>query len=192
MNPDPSDATLSTTVIDDIGDETSLLEQLAATSRPSTRTRLRTERIHADIVLPNSPVIQGSLKILISFSSAEIWDLGWRHCPITGTIEKSQRGAIAVDFEGKMAVVTGGGTGMGRELVRQLIGGGCHVATCDVNVDAMEETSEIALAETQFEVRLTTHLCDVSDEADVLAFLATNYKLDIKLNTLTSYSTTLE
>ncbi|HBV25833.1 MAG TPA: short-chain dehydrogenase, partial [Acidimicrobiaceae bacterium] len=69
-----------------------------------------------------------------------------------------------------MAVVTGGGTGMGRELVRQLVASGCHVATCDINPDAMEETSEIALAGTQFDVRLTTHLCDVSDEADVLAF----------------------
>ena len=73
-------------------------------------------------------------------------------------------------FVEKMAVVTGGGTGMGRELVRQLVASGCHVATCDINLDAMEETSEIALAGTQFDVRLTTHLCAVSDEADVLAF----------------------
>ena len=73
-------------------------------------------------------------------------------------------------FVEKMAVVTGGGTGMGRELVRQLVASGCHVAACDINPDAMEETSEIALAGTQFDVRLTTHLCDVSDEADVLAF----------------------
>ena len=73
-------------------------------------------------------------------------------------------------FVEKMAVVTGGGTGMGRELVRQLVASGCHVATCDINLAAMEETSEIALAGTQFDVRLTTHLCDVSDEADVLAF----------------------
>ena len=36
------------------------------------------------------------------------------------------------NFENKIAVVTGGGTGMGRELVRQLAFKGCHVAMCDV------------------------------------------------------------
>jgi NAD(P)-dependent dehydrogenase (short-subunit alcohol dehydrogenase family) len=35
-------------------------------------------------------------------------------------------------YGGLVAVVTGGGTGMGRELVRQLTAQGCDVAACDV------------------------------------------------------------
>jgi len=41
------------------------------------------------------------------------------------------------DFKNKIAVVTGGGTGMGRELVRQLAREGSHVAMCDVLEDNM-------------------------------------------------------
>ena len=47
------------------------------------------------------------------------------------------------DFKNKIAVVTGGGTGMGRELVRQLAREGSHVAMCDVLEDNMLETFEI-------------------------------------------------
>ena len=45
-------------------------------------------------------------------------------------------------FEGRIAVVTGGGTGMGRELVVQLAAEGCHVATCDVNPETLDETAD--------------------------------------------------
>ena len=72
------------------------------------------------------------------------------------------------DFTNKIAVVTGGGTGMGRELVCQLIAAGAHVAMCDVSEDNMAETQ--SLASKLGAGRLTSHRCDVSNEQDVLRF----------------------
>ncbi|HEY1622624.1 MAG TPA: SDR family oxidoreductase [Streptosporangiaceae bacterium] len=62
-------------------------------------------------------------------------------------------------YAGKLAVVTGGGSGMGRELVRQLAARGCSVATCDWR-DLPE----------WHEAPITNHRCDVSDEAQVRRF----------------------
>ncbi len=72
------------------------------------------------------------------------------------------------DFTGKIAVVTGGGTGMGRELVLQLIQEGAHVAMCDVSEENMAETQSLAVL--QEEQRLTAHACDVGDEAQMANF----------------------
>ena len=73
-------------------------------------------------------------------------------------------------FAGKLAVVTGGGSGMGRELVRQLAAQDCSVAACDWHPAAMAETVSLARADAGSGVLVTSHACDVSDEAQVLRF----------------------
>ena len=78
---------------------------------------------------------------------------------------------MAVDsFAGKLAVVTGGGSGMGRELVRQLAAQGCSVAACDLNADTVAVIAATAWAAAPPGVKVTGHTCDVSDEAQVLRF----------------------
>ena len=73
-------------------------------------------------------------------------------------------------FAGKLAVVTGGGSGMGRELVVKLAATGCAVAVCDVRQAAAEETAALARAGAPDGTTVTAHACDVADEAQVARF----------------------
>jgi NAD(P)-dependent dehydrogenase (short-subunit alcohol dehydrogenase family) len=75
------------------------------------------------------------------------------------------------DFAGKVAVITGGGTGMGRELARQLVAEGCNVSMCDVSAEAMAETKRLCEVEKLPQgLRITTHIADVSIEDQLLRF----------------------
>jgi NAD(P)-dependent dehydrogenase (short-subunit alcohol dehydrogenase family) len=75
------------------------------------------------------------------------------------------------DLAGRIAVVTGGGSGMGRELVRQLVAEGCNVAMCDVSARNMAETKHLCEQERLPQgLRVTTFVADVSDESQVKRF----------------------
>jgi len=74
------------------------------------------------------------------------------------------------NFRGGIAVITGGGDGMGRDLAVQLASEGCHVAVCDLSDESMKRTAESALASAPAGTRVSTHRCDVSSESDLERF----------------------
>ena len=75
-----------------------------------------------------------------------------------------------MDFRERLAVVTGGGSGMGRELVRQLMNRGCNVATCDLSAHALNETVESCTEFSNMSCKLITFVADVSKEKDLRKF----------------------
>jgi len=73
------------------------------------------------------------------------------------------------DFNGKLAVLTGAGSGIGRALALQLAREGCDLALCDIFEATLEETVASArLANSS--VQVSGRVCDVADERQVLEF----------------------
>ncbi|APX32022.1 hypothetical protein BH708_03950 [Brachybacterium sp. P6-10-X1] len=66
-------------------------------------------------------------------------------------------------FRDQVVVVTGGGGGIGRAMVLDLLGCGAQVAALDIRQDGLEEITNLAAAGG----RLSTHAVDVSDRAGV-------------------------
>ena len=65
---------------------------------------------------------------------------------------------------GKVIVVTGGGSGMGRALVLKLLQMGARVAAVDLNETTLKETASLAGAQQD---KLSIHVASVSDRAAV-------------------------
>ncbi len=74
------------------------------------------------------------------------------------------------DFSGKYAVITGGGTGMGRELAIQLAAEGCNVAMCDVSAENMAVTKQLCTEQGTQGTKIATFVADVSIEDQMNAF----------------------
>jgi short-subunit dehydrogenase len=78
------------------------------------------------------------------------------------------KGSI-MKIERKVFVVTGGGNGIGREVVLGLLAQGARVAIVDRRTDDILETIRLAGAGAE---RVSSHLVDVTDEAAVAALPA--------------------
>ncbi|MET0402193.1 MAG: SDR family oxidoreductase [Cystobacter sp.] len=64
--------------------------------------------------------------------------------------------------QNKVMVVTGGGSGMGRELVLALLSRGASVAAVDMNASTLEETAQLA---GENRSRLATYVANITDRA---------------------------
>ncbi len=83
----------------------------------------------------------------------------------------------------KTVVITGGGNGMGREVVLNLLNKGARVAAVDVNEAALAETKRLAGSNAD---RLSIHVLDITDQDAVSAFpetvISTHGSVDILIN----------
>jgi len=71
-----------------------------------------------------------------------------------------------MELRNRTFVVTGGGNGIGREVVLGLLGRGARVAAADLNPAGLDETAQLAGPDAD---RLTRHPLNVSDRDAVLA-----------------------
>jgi NAD(P)-dependent dehydrogenase (short-subunit alcohol dehydrogenase family) len=71
--------------------------------------------------------------------------------------------------QNKVIVVTGGGNGMGRELVLNLLSRGASVAAVDINAAALTETARLAGERAE---KLSTHVLNITDKQAVEALPA--------------------
>ena len=74
-----------------------------------------------------------------------------------------------MEVTGRVFVVTGGGNGIGREVVLGLLARGARVAAVDLSADGLSETTSLAGADD----RLSTHAVDITDRDAVRALPAT-------------------
>ncbi|HKU99376.1 MAG TPA: glucose 1-dehydrogenase [Vineibacter sp.] len=78
---------------------------------------------------------------------------------------------MAGRLQDKVAIITGGGSGMGRDTVLRFLEEGARVLVADINEDNGRETVALAKAQGHAD-RAAFARCDVADESDVAAMVA--------------------
>lgn len=86
----------------------------------------------------------------------------------------------------KVAIITGGASGIGLESALVFAGEGAHVVVADINVDAANRAVEIIKTEVQDAPKAIAVKCDVSKEDDIKNLVATAVetfgRLDVMFN----------
>jgi NAD(P)-dependent dehydrogenase (short-subunit alcohol dehydrogenase family) len=87
------------------------------------------------------------------------------------------------NFNKKVAVITGAGSGLGRALAVQLYQAGARLALCDLNLTGLEATRQLTGDHSE---RVSLHRVDVSSRAEMLQFaetvLAQHGQVDLLIN----------
>jgi NAD(P)-dependent dehydrogenase (short-subunit alcohol dehydrogenase family) len=105
--------------------------------------------------------------------------------PKLGGLRTGRRGGEPVThFSAKTSVITGAGSGIGRELTRQLAASGCRLAICDLSRQGMEETLALCRMDGSDASLISLHVADVSEPDQVAEFETEVSKLFDHLNLL--------
>ena len=102
---------------------------------------------------------------------------GWNASSSGGPITKSHPAPAleTTGFRGKVAVVTGGATGLGRSIALEFGRRGCAVAFCFVDLPGRDVREQALLTETALSAmgsKVLASTCDVRDRAAVQRFFA--------------------
>jgi 3-oxoacyl-[acyl-carrier protein] reductase len=95
--------------------------------------------------------------------------------PSGTALAEAQPQPIAAGFRGKVAIVTGGATGLGRSIAMEFGRLGCHVAFCFVSMEGRDVNEQALLTETAISamgVHVYAARCDVRDPVAVERFMA--------------------
>ena len=86
-------------------------------------------------------------------------------------------------FSGKVAAITGAGSGIGQATAIALAKEGCHLAISDISKESLDNTVELLAG---YPVVISTHEVDVSDRKAVYQYaedtVATHGKVNLIMN----------